>query len=386
MDWIPVKKELPPWKQSVLLAVLLDASSVLDVVIGHAILYLDRPRWIRDNGTYIQADLVKGWCPLPGPLEASDVSEQQESVVHYLYYSGCYTDPNRDELHFQTVRWSEVTCPECLKRVPDHADPSEAKQKEPVVHYHYMSEWGMAADYFACNTDPNIGGPHVRIFRWDKVTCPECLKRAPQDHTAPSESFSSEYPLSSKYPAPSLDNPNWPFIDAVSPVGEVVNDQGRYFLLLSKLEEIVGTFLGVEVSGPRDHTLHGKSLVPVVYIPEVTKWNEEKHLADTLEEQQKFVRLVRDAQPQVRRSDDGGNYTINAWNALMHPDKGEKDWPCNDQRCPARRGMRAEALGWVDKTPIEHKDLIDNFCDRHRQMVDAYLDEHPNAWPPKEEG
>jgi hypothetical protein len=121
MEWIPVEKSLPPLEKQVLLHATVSGAFPPVMAVGKVIIEDSELAWIMGEEIRLSTDKVKAWCPIPLSPEPS----------------------------------------------------------ESMVHYHYGAEWGIAADYFACNTDPNRDGPHSQSTNWNRVTCPECLKNIP---------------------------------------------------------------------------------------------------------------------------------------------------------------------------------------------------------------
>lgn len=161
---------------------------------------------------------------------------------------------------------------------------------------------------------------------------------------------------------------------------------GKWWLLTAEHPTYAGVFYAVEAGGPDDRAVFGKPVVLVPHEPSLAKIRR-KNEADTRRHVQTvFLTLVWNSTPDVESHETGfPGRKRKAWETLMPLHLAPINSPCGTT-CPARwlaPGKFAQAAP-PSYVASEHADLIGTLCDGHRAMVEAYLAEHPDAWPPKE--
>jgi hypothetical protein len=142
--------------------------------------------------------------------------------------------------------------------------------------------------------------------------------------------------------------------------------------VLQKLEKFVALFLAVEVTGPDDRDVVGKPVVVITHKPTLEAYQKREASAKLRKEQGELVGKAKlYYEQQANRS-----YNTE-WTTPMPHDKAPANCTCG-VGCPARE---FNSLNPKDRP---HEEYLDTFCADHRPLVDAYLLEHPDAWPPKE--
>jgi len=157
-------------------------------------------------------------------------------------------------------------------------------------------------------------------------------------------------------------------------VGKVIEQEGKHYFIVDQAKHFVSVFLAVEVDGPESTDVIGKPVITLSHKETTEAYYEKLAAAKRREAQNK---LVLDCASWYRNRREPG--TQSEWAIPMPSTVAPKDLTCH-VNCPARGRLITLSGG-----PIEHENFLDAFCDDHRPLVDAYLEVHPDAWPPKEE-
>lgn len=173
---------------------------------------------------------------------------------------------------------------------------------------------------------------------------------------------------------------------AIKPVDTHYEWDGKWWLLTQEHPTYAGVFYGVEAKGPDDRAVFGKPVVLVPHEPTLAKIRKRSEAAARSRVQSAFLISVGASTPDVEIPTGFlAPRKGKAWEVPMALHLAPINAPCGST-CPARwlsSGKFAQAAPH-NYVASEHADLIGTLCDGHRSMVEAYLVEHPDAWPPKE--
>lgn len=161
--------------------------------------------------------------------------------------------------------------------------------------------------------------------------------------------------------------------------GEAVEIDGQHYYVIERLSNLRGGYKAVEIDDPDDRNVFGKPLILICHRPTfdaelasiLAKKRQERQLA--------FVSKAKAAQPETT---EGTGFLLKRstpWTVLMPSDKAVINAPCNILDCPARWAWSNSPM----PKRVSDDKLLDCFCEGHRVLVDAYLAEHPDAWPPE---
>jgi len=171
--------------------------------------------------------------------------------------------------------------------------------------------------------------------------------------------------------------------------------KGKHFILLWKMTGFHGAFVGVEVEGPDDKSVHGKPLCFVNHAEiRAESFKAEKAVLRG-KAQSEFVRKVeafyheKGETIEVAQGFLRSKQRVSPWSRLQpelrkHLEKGPE---CPSPECRGWARSSLFGFGRIFESVPEHDRFVDDgFCVEHRKLVEAYLAENPDEWPPKEEG
>lgn len=161
----------------------------------------------------------------------------------------------------------------------------------------------------------------------------------------------------------------------------------RWWLLTAEHPTYAGVYYAVEAKGPDDRAVFGKPVVLVPHEPSLRKIRERSESAERSRVQAAFLVAVRESTPDVEVITGFlAPQKRKAWESPMPIDVAPINSPCG-VKCPARwlssRNAQSAPPSYVAP---EHPGLLDTLCEKHRAMVDTYLKDNPDAWPPKPAG
>ena len=150
------------------------------------------------------------------------------------------------------------------------------------------------------------------------------------------------------------------------PVGEhYERADGQWFLILHKLEGFRGAFLAVEVDGPEDLRAFDRPVQMILHQPTFDKAQERVRQNERLRIQKAFVDQVRDHE----------------WSHLLLKKTVLPNGKIK-RACPLNCSAQVVYGGLGGEQVCQHDEFIDRLCPGHKAIAEAYLVEHPEAWPP----